>query len=97
MKKQYKDNLPMTIIMNTPNTEDVLAFVGNFYKHSKTYQVGLNALKNMYQRYSKIFYTDDEFANIMDELGFKLNKNNCYKLRENKKMIWGKGGLIRDI
>lgn len=75
--------------------DEVIAFIGSFYKHSKTYRVGLNQLKNMYQRYSGVFYTDDEFAKIMDELNFKLNKNNCYKLRENKKAIWGKGGLLR--
>ena len=80
----------MTIIMNT----EVLAFLGLFYKFGRTYSVGLNPLKNNYQKYSGIYYTDEEFAKIMDELGFKLNKNERYKIRENKKAIWGKGGLM---
>lgn len=78
--------------MNTDN--DILSFLGVFYKHSNTYIVGSNQLKNMYQRYNNEYYTDEEFENIMNTLGFKMNKNNCYKLRENKKAIWGTGGLI---
>lgn len=74
--------------------DEVLAFLGSFYKHSKTYQVGNYQLKNMYQRYSGVYYTEEDFAKIMDELNFKLNKSGCYKLRENKKAIWGKGGLM---
>lgn len=74
--------------------DEVIAFIGSFYKHSKSYQVGLNSLKNMFQRYSGVYYTDEEFAKIMDELGFKKNKKDCYKLREIRKRIWGKGGLM---
>ena len=75
--------------------DDILAFLGSFYKHSKTYRVGTNQVKNMYQRYSGVYYSDFDFDVCMDALGFKKNKNGCYKLRENKKMIWGKGGLLR--
>jgi len=84
----------MTIMEGGSDNTDILAFLGMFYKHSKTYRVGLNQLKNNYQRYNNTYYTDFDFAECMNALGFKKNKNDCYKIRENKKAIWGKGGLM---
>lgn len=72
---------------------DVQQFLDTFYKESTSYKVGLNQMKNMYQRYNGTYYTDAEFEKLMDTLGYKL-KNECYKLSENKKSIWGKKGLM---
>ena len=74
---------------------DVQVFLDTFYNSSKTYKVGLNQLKNMYQHYSGDYYTDKEFSQIMEILGYKI-KNNCYQLRENKKAIWQSGQLFKN-
>lgn len=74
---------------------DVQLFLDTFYKKSSTYKVGLNQLKNMYQHYCGEYYTDKEFSQIMEALGYKI-KDNCYKLRENKKEIWHSGKLFEN-
>lgn len=77
--------------MNT----DILLFLGTFYKTSKTYQTGTYPLKNMYQRFNNEYLTEEQFDLEMDKLGFR-KKNGLYKLRENRKRIWGKGGLMEN-
>lgn len=72
----------------------VLEFIGKFYNHSKTYKVGLNNLKNNYQKYSGIYYTDNEFIEIIKTFGIKININETCNLTENRKALWGQGGLL---